>query len=101
MRNFIVRFRALIFALLPFIIEGIMWFRVENAEGFDGLGDFLIALAIAPILACMSVFSVVCAFQKEPDNRLRRTTQVVSIASATICVGVVLIGLFGAVTSIL
>jgi hypothetical protein len=99
MRNFIVRFRALIIAVLPFIIAGIFWFLIETARGFEGVGYLLLAIAVAPILAGMSVMSVVFAFQKEPDNRLRKTTKVVSIASATVCVGVVLIGLFGLVTS--
>lgn len=101
MRNFIVRFRALILAVLPFLIEGALWLRVENAKGFDGVGYLLIAIAIAPILAGMSIMSVIFAFQKEPDDRLRKTTKVVSIASATICVSAVLIGLFGAATSIM
>lgn len=55
-----------------------------------------------PIAAAISVTSVFAAYsKKDPNRRFIRTAKIVSIASATVFVGVTLIGTYGAITSMM
>ena len=45
-----IRYRALILAVLPFVIGIPLWFLSENAGGWDRLGFFLALILSMPVL---------------------------------------------------
>ncbi len=96
-----IRYRALILAVLPFLIGVSLWFLSENAGGWDGLGFLLVLILSMPVLAMMAAFSVRFAFRKDDDlRRLGRTSKVASIFSLTVFGSLVLTGIAGAVESL-
>jgi uncharacterized membrane protein SpoIIM required for sporulation len=96
-----IRYRALILAVLPFVVGVSLWFLSENAGGWDGLGYFLALILSMPVLAMMAAFSVRFAFRKDDDlRRLKRTSKVASIFSLSVFGSLVLIGIAGVVESL-
>lgn len=96
-----IRYRALILAVVPFVIGGSLWFLSENAGGWDKLGFFIVLILSMPVLAGMAAFSVMFAFRNGDDLRkLDRTSKVASIFSLTVFGGLVLIGAAGAIQSL-
>lgn len=105
MHNFwmnIRRYKALVLALLPFLIAGTLLLLMETTEGFRGIGYLLILIVSMPVLAALSVMAACASFNKsDPNRRWIRATKVISIASATVFVGFCVLGAYGAVTSIM
>jgi hypothetical protein len=96
------RYKALLLAVLPFLIAGWLFLLVQTAESWDSIAYLMILIAGFPVLVTMSVLSVVFAFnKKDPNRKYIRTTKVASIISVTAFAGVLVIGMYGAITSIL
>ena len=96
------RYKALILAALPFLIAGVALIAINTAEGWDRIGYLVYFLFSFPFLVAMSVLSVIFAYSvKDPKRRFIRTAKIASIASATVFVGVAVIGFYGAITSVL
>ena len=96
-----IRYRALILAVLPFIIGGSLWFLSENVGGWDQVGFLALLILSIPILAGVAAFSVMFAFRKDDHVRkLERTSKVASIFSLTVFGGLVLVGTAGVIESL-
>lgn len=105
MHNFWInvrRYKALILALVPFLVVGVLLLLMETAEDFRGVGYLLILIVSMPVLAALGVIAACASFNKnDPERRWIRTTKIISVASATVFVGLCVSGAFGAVTSIM
>jgi hypothetical protein len=96
------RYKALLLAVLPFLLAGWLFLLVQTAAGWDSIGYLILLIVGFPVLVTMSILSVVFAFsKKDPDRKYIRTAKVASIISVTVFAGVLVIGMYGAVTSIL
>ena len=90
------RYKALVFATLPFLISGVLWLLYEAEEGYGKIWIILLLIASMPIQAAMSVASVFYAFsKKDPDRRYREAAEVLSIISTIVFGGLVLSGIIG------
>ena len=107
MRNFLMnirRYKALILAVLPFLIAGtlLLLMNTASSEGWDKLGYLLLLLYSFPILVTMSALSAVFAFNgRDLGRKYVRTTKVMSLVSLLVFGGVMLLGVYGALQSIL
>lgn len=96
-----IRYRALILAVVPFVVGGSLWFLFENAGGWDKLGFLMVLILSMPLLAGMAAFSVMYAFRKGDNLRkLERTSKVASIFSLIVFGGLVLFGTAGVIQSL-
>lgn len=96
------RYKALLLAVLPFLLAGWLFLLVQTAEGWDSIGYLILLIVGFPVLVTMSILSVVFAFnKKDPDRKYIRTTKVASIISVTVFAGVLAIAMYGAATSML
>lgn len=96
------RYKALVLAILPFLIAGMLLLLMQTATGWDSIGYLVLLIVGFPILVTMSVLSVVYAFNKKDTNRKYvKTAKVASVISVAVFAGALVIGMYGAVTSIL
>lgn len=104
-RHFILnirRYKALILAVLPFLIASLLLYSVETANGFSGIGYLIVLIVSFPFLAGASGLSVIFAFNnKDPKRKLIRTTKCLSVISMIVFVGIFTIGTIGAITSMM
>ena len=98
------RYKALILAVLPFLIAGmiLLLMNTADAERWDKLSYLLLLLYSFPILVTMSILSAIFAFNgKDLGRKYVRTTKVLSLVSLTVFGGVMLLGVYGALQSML
>jgi hypothetical protein len=96
------RYKALILAVLPFLLAGFLLYSVETANGFSGIGYLVVLIVSFPFLAGASVLSVIFAFNsKDPKRKLIRTTKFLSVISLIVFVGICTIGAIGSITSMM
>lgn len=96
------RYKALVLAVLPFLIAGVFLLLMQTASGWDTIAYLIYFLFSFPLLVTMSILSVVFAFnKKDPQRKYIRTAKIASIVSLIVFGGVCLIGMYGAITSIL
>ncbi|WP_133159083.1 hypothetical protein [Arthrobacter glacialis] len=91
-----IRCRALILAVVPFVIAGSLWFLSQKAGGWYEPGFFLILILSRPVLAGMAAFAVIFAFRREDGiRRLEGVSKVASLSALVVFGGVVLTGSAG------
>lgn len=96
-----IRYRALVLAVLPFIVGTFLWFLYENGGGWDKLRFFIVLVLSMPLLAGLAAFSVLIAFRKDDGLRkLKTTSKFASILSLTVFGGLVLIGTAAVIQSL-
>lgn len=96
-----VGYRALLLAVLPFVIGGSLWFLSTNAGGWDELVFLLLLIISIPALAGMAAASSVLAFRKgDGVRKLERTSKAASIFSLTVFGGLLLACAAGAIQSL-
>lgn len=96
-----IRYRALILAVLPFVLAGSLWLLSATAAGWDRLSFTIIFILSMPFLAVMAAFSVVYAFRKNDDlRRLEGTSKVASIVSLVVFGGLILVAAAGMIQSL-
>jgi hypothetical protein len=92
------RYRALIFAILPFLIVG---FLLLMNEALDSGGYLLVFAVSIPLLTAMSLLSAILAFSdKDPERKLIRTTKVLSIISMAVFGAICLVALYTMMVSL-
>lgn len=97
-----VRYKALVLALTPFLVAGSLWLLMNNDESWGKIGYLLLLIASMPILAAMSVASVVAAFsKKDPERRWKETAKFLSIISVLVFGTLTVFGLIGVITSMM
>lgn len=96
-----IRYRALILAVLPFVIGGSLWLLSVTAAGWDRLGFTIILILSMPLLAVMAAFSVMFAFRRNDElRRFEGTSKVASIVSLVAFGGLVLMAAAGMIQSL-
>lgn len=92
------RYRALILAVLPFLIAG---FLLLMQDALNGIG-YMIALALAiPMLTATSIMSAFLAFNDEdPERKLVKTTKVLSMTSMIVFGAVCLLAIYWMISSL-
>jgi len=96
-----IRYRAVILAVVPFIVAGSLWYLSRNAAGWDGVGFLLLFIVSIPVLTAVAAFSVWLAFRKgDSVRKLDRTSQIASVLSLTVFGGLVVIGAAGVIQSV-
>lgn len=92
------RYRALIFAVLPFLIAGFLLLMNEALNS----GSYLLVFAVSiPLLTAMSLLSAVLAFNdKDPERNLIKTTKVLSLISTAVFGAICLAALYTMMASL-
>lgn len=92
------RYRALIFAVLPFLIAGFLLLMNEALNS----GGYLLVFAVSiPLLTAMSLLSAVLAFNdKDPERNLVKTTKVLSLISTAVFGAICLAALYTMMASL-
>lgn len=90
-----IRYGALLLAVLPFLIAGVLLIMQEALNSVGYLLGFAFSL---PVLTAMSILSAYLAFSdKDPERKLTRTTKVLSLLSMAVFGVVCLIVLYSMV----
>jgi len=96
-----IRYRALILAVLPFVIGGSLWYLSMNARGWGEVRFLIVLILSMPVLAGLSALSVMFAFRKENGlDKLKPMSKAASIFSLAVSGGLVLIGAAGVIQSL-